>query len=127
MSLRLILFIIDWLRSLSISIHSSILSNYQSYLFCPFPYIMSIFYPLYTFLFILSILSILPMSNFVVDYYLFVVHYLSILIPLMSICGILYPKAPFEDNFCKVDYTIKSVQLLLSFLFHMFHITKHSG
>jgi hypothetical protein len=44
-NLRLILFIIDWLWSLSISIHSSILSNYQCYIFCPFSYNMSIFYP----------------------------------------------------------------------------------
>jgi hypothetical protein len=44
--LRLCLFTIDWLWSLSLlstPIHSPIFSNYESYLFYPFLYIMSIF------------------------------------------------------------------------------------
>jgi hypothetical protein len=110
MSLRLILFIIDWLRSLSISIHSSILSNYQSYLFCPFPYIMSIFYPLYTFLFILSILSILPISIHVYFHFHIFCHFLCNPIRfvnslqsvqlcgwLLSICGPLFVH-PYSIN-----------------------------
>jgi hypothetical protein len=142
------LFIVDWLWSLSISIHSSILSNYQCYIFYPFLYNMSIFYPFYTFLFILSILSIMSISIHVYFHFHIFFHflcipirfvnslqfvqicgrllfvcgplYLPIPIPLMSICGLLCPKAVFEDSFCKVDYTVKSAQLLLSFLFHMF-------
>lgn len=91
MNMIFLLFIVDWLWSLS---------NYQCYLLCPFPYNTSIFY---TFLFILSILSIMSisihvhfhfdifchfyaflfvlsilfnLSKSVVDYYLFVVHYI---------------------------------------------------
>jgi len=127
MSLRLFLFTIEWLWSLSllsIPIRSPIFSNYQSYLFYPFPYTMSIFYPFYTFLFILSILSI--MFNFVhyVQFYpcrypfsyilsFFVHSYLfcqffpicpnlwSIIVhpyPLMFVHNLLCPKALFENS-----------------------------
>jgi hypothetical protein len=126
-------------------VHFSILSNYQSYLFYPFLYTMSTFY---TFIFIMSILSIMSISIHVYFHFHIFCHflcnricfvkifqyvqiwgkllsicgplYLSIPIPLMSLHGLLCLEAFFEDNFCKVDYTIKSVQLLLSFLFHIF-------
>jgi hypothetical protein len=119
MNLRLILFIVDRLWSLSISIHSSILSNYQCYLLCPFPYNMSIFYPFYTFLIILLILSIMSISIHVYFHFHIFCHflcipirfvnslqfvqiygrllfvcgplYLSILIPLMYVSGLLCP------------------------------------
>jgi len=110
MNLRLFLFIVDWLWSLSIlsiSIHYPILFNYQSCLCYAILYIMSIFYHFYTFIFILSILSIVfnsihvyvhfhifyhfcpflfvlsilsSLSKFVVSYYLFMVHYCPSLI-----------------------------------------------
>jgi hypothetical protein len=98
MSLRLFLSTVDWLWSLSllsIPIHSPIFFNYQSYLFYPFPYTMSIFYPFYTFLFILSILSIVSNSIHVNIHFHIFCHFLSIPIRFVNsfqfvqICGLL--------------------------------------
>jgi hypothetical protein len=108
MNLKLFLYTIDWLWSLSIlsiSIHYPIFSNYQSYLFYAILYITSIFYPFYTFILILSILSIVSISIHFYPYlcpFSYILSFLSILNPLMSICGLLCPKA-CEDGFCKVE------------------------
>jgi len=134
MNLRLILFIVDWLWSLSISIHSSILSNYQHYIFCPFSYNMSISIHVYFHFHIFCHFLCIPIHfvnslQFVQIYgwLLFVCGplYLSISIPLMYVCGLLCPKALFEDSWLHHQKCSTFVHFL--YFTCLFHITKHSG
>jgi hypothetical protein len=108
---------IQYVHFLYISIHFVNLVHYVHFYPCSFPfwYILSFLCILIRFVNSLQFVQICGRLLFVCG-----PLYLSIPIPLMSIRGLLCSKVFFENSFCKVDYTIKSVQLLLSFLFHMF-------
>lgn len=82
MSLKLFMFIVDWLWNLSIlliSIHSTILSYYQSCLFCSFLYIVSIFYPFYSFCQSCPLYPFLSMSMSIFIYFVILCPFLLVL------------------------------------------------